>query len=310
MGHTEIIWKMKINLFFAASAFANDGSGIEDNQWYEKGEIVDADSPLSTGLVAKSGGRMKFEDNDERAVKRYSDLMGMAKKLWAKNGLTGKNKFDHRNYWGYGCHCFHLGDRPMTDDKPMPFGMPKDELDSQCRVYKQCQKCARMYHGDDCIGEFKQYRWRWANKRNRFESKNPPVPVSGPFLSVIDNLSTTFSKTEMSGTKNIISSTQQKQESPVSMQLLRTALMPPASEFPFIDAAEVVRTLSLFITITRKLAVLMGSRLSEKDRKNLSVHPGKGLHPLLPQWKPPTLPMNLQRLHKKATFKNLDFLFF
>merc|ERR1712227_1184232 len=121
MGHTEIIWKMKINLFFAASAFANDGSGIEDNQWYEKGEIVDADSPLSTGLVAK-------------------------------NGLTGKNKFDHRNYWGYGCHCFHLGDRPMTDDKPMPFGMPKDELDSQCRVYKQCQKCARMYHGDDCIG--------------------------------------------------------------------------------------------------------------------------------------------------------------
>ena len=163
---------MKINLLFAASAFANDGSGIEDNQWYEKGEIVDADSPLSTGLVAKSGGRMKFEDNDERAVKRYSDLMGMAKKLWAKNGLSGKNKFDHRNYWGYGCHCFHLGDRPMTDDKPMPFGMPKDELDSQCRVYKQCQKCARMYHGDDFIGEFKQYRWRWANKRNRFETKN------------------------------------------------------------------------------------------------------------------------------------------
>jgi len=164
---------MKLNILFAASALANDGSGIQDNTWYQDGAIVDDSTPLGNNLVAKSGGRLSFDDNEERAVKRYSDLMGMAKKLWAKNGLTGKDRFDHRLYWGYGCHCFHLGDRPMTDDKPMPFGMPKDELDSQCRVYKQCQKCARMYHGDNCIGEFTQYRWRWANKRSQFESKNP-----------------------------------------------------------------------------------------------------------------------------------------
>ena len=55
----------------------------------------------------------------------------MAKKLWAKSGVT--EKFDERKYWAYGCHCFMLGDRPMTDDKPMPFGMPKDVLDAQVK---------------------------------------------------------------------------------------------------------------------------------------------------------------------------------
>ena len=55
----------------------------------------------------------------------------MAVKLWEKRGFTGSEKFDERKYWAYGCHCFMLGDRPMTDDRPMPFGMPKDVLDAQ-----------------------------------------------------------------------------------------------------------------------------------------------------------------------------------
>ena len=55
----------------------------------------------------------------------------MAKKLWAKNGLTGSAKFDERKYWAYGCHCFMLGDRPMSSDQPMPFGIPRDDLDTQ-----------------------------------------------------------------------------------------------------------------------------------------------------------------------------------
>ena len=33
-------------------------------------------------------------------------------------------------------------------------GPPVDALDTVCKAYKDCLKCARMQHGDTCIGEF------------------------------------------------------------------------------------------------------------------------------------------------------------
>ena len=38
-------------------------------------------------------------------------------------------------------------------------GRPVDALDTVCKAYKDCLKCARMTHGDTCIGEFVQYRY-------------------------------------------------------------------------------------------------------------------------------------------------------
>ena len=52
-------------------------------------------------------------------------------------------------------------------------GRPVDDLDVTCQHYKQCQKCARMAHGEvssifvcskptfaqNCIGEMVQYQW-------------------------------------------------------------------------------------------------------------------------------------------------------
>ena len=38
-----------------------------------------------------------------------------------------------------------LGDRPMSE---MGKGKPVDEMDVICQHYKQCQKCARMEHGE------------------------------------------------------------------------------------------------------------------------------------------------------------------
>ena len=38
-------------------------------------------------------------------------------------------------------------------------GPPVDALDTVCKAYKDCLKCARMTHGDTCIGEFVQYRY-------------------------------------------------------------------------------------------------------------------------------------------------------
>jgi len=64
--------------------------------------------------------------------------------------------FDERKYWTYGCQCLILGDRPMSDPG---HGPPKDALDSVCKQYKDCQRCARDRFGSDCIGEFVKYKY-------------------------------------------------------------------------------------------------------------------------------------------------------
>jgi len=128
--------------------------------------------PLAGGnstSVAK--GLRSSKRNMEEGERRYNDLKDIATKLWRKAGYTGKDKFDERKYWTYGCHCLMLGDRPMSD---MGHGRPVDALDNKCKAYKDCQKCVRENHGDECIGEFVRYTYRFAGKRNVFESKNDP----------------------------------------------------------------------------------------------------------------------------------------
>ena len=69
-------------------------------------------------------GRMEQE-------RRYVDLKMMAEKFWSKNG---GGAFDERKYWAYGCHCYLLGDRPMSE---MGIGSPVDALDNRCKAYKE-----------------------------------------------------------------------------------------------------------------------------------------------------------------------------
>ena len=38
-------------------------------------------------------------------------------------------------------------------------GTPVDGLDSVCRDYKNCLKCARMTYGETCLAEFHKYRY-------------------------------------------------------------------------------------------------------------------------------------------------------
>jgi len=103
------------------------------------------------------------------APRRYDDLEAIAVKYWKKSGMTGKNKFDEKKYWAYGCHCFMLGDRAMSE---MGHGAPTDALDNKCKAYKDCQKCVRAEHGDACIGEFVRYTWKYSSKLNDFVSAN------------------------------------------------------------------------------------------------------------------------------------------
>lgn len=152
---------MKFSAVFIAAAFAEEV--IEDNKWY--GPLSNNTSAVSTNPSARSGKGRNLEDQP----RRYDDLTAIAAKLFRKAGLTGKEKFDERKYWTYGCHCLMLGDRPMSD---MGKGKPVDALDNKCKAYKDCQKCVRANHGDTCIGEFVRYTYRFAGKRNEFESKD------------------------------------------------------------------------------------------------------------------------------------------
>merc|ERR1719361_555851 len=93
----------------------------------------------------------------------------MNKKHWRKKDLG--REWDERKFWGYGCHCFMVGDRPMSE---MGHGIPVDELDSGCRAWKDCQMCVRKNHGEQCIGEFKKYTWKYAGKIGDFKILNQP----------------------------------------------------------------------------------------------------------------------------------------
>ena len=79
-------------------------------------------------------------------LKRFGQLVDM---------MTHINPdFDSQKYWMYGCNCQLTGDKPMSQPG---LGKPVDELDSVCKTYKDCLKCARRQFGDGCLAEFVRY---------------------------------------------------------------------------------------------------------------------------------------------------------
>merc|ERR1719436_1258128 len=143
--------KLTIALLAATAANAKEDTKADD-VWHGP----------KPGIARSSGERTEGE-------RRYDDLEDIAVKYWRKQGLTGKQGFDEKKYWAYGCHCFILRDRPMSE---MGKGSPTDALDNGCKAYKDCQKCVREKHGDSCIGEFVRYTWKYSTKEGTFVSAN------------------------------------------------------------------------------------------------------------------------------------------
>lgn len=102
---------------------------------------------LVVGALSGVQGRNVLEGLQD--TKRYSQLMAMMENY--------NPEFDDKKYWTYGCNCFMLGDRPMSDPGKGP---AVDALDATCKRYKDCLKCARNNHGEACIGEFTKYGMR------------------------------------------------------------------------------------------------------------------------------------------------------
>ena len=92
--------------------------------------FVLAQEDSSNGTELAERGRVPSQ---EQGSKRYSQLVEMMGNYNAA--------FDERKYWTYGCNCLILGDRPMSDPG---HGKPVDELDTVCKAYKDCLKCARL----------------------------------------------------------------------------------------------------------------------------------------------------------------------
>lgn len=142
-----------------------DGVYVGDG-WVSGGQVVD-ESGEAIAAAAPQRGLARTGDRSLPGTRRYADLTAMAKRTWRMNGFVKKEKFDERKYWAYGCHCYLLGDRPLSE---MGRGIPKDSLDSKCKRYKDCQKCAREKFGQTCIGEFVTYIWKV--RKGEFITKN------------------------------------------------------------------------------------------------------------------------------------------
>ena len=103
---------------------------------------------LTLALVATLVNSQRGVNSDASVpeIKRFSQLMAL---------LTHFNPdFDNRKYLTYGCNCQLLGDMPLSQPG---LGKPVDELDSVCKTYKDCLKCARREFGDGCLAEFVRY---------------------------------------------------------------------------------------------------------------------------------------------------------
>merc|ERR1712128_109402 len=184
--------KMKFSFTLLALAAAQDVA--QDDTWYGAGA---SNSTVTAKQGQRSGQAVATGEDGEDAERRYDDLESIAKKYWNKQGMTGKNKFDDRKYWTYGCHCFLLGDRPMSE---MGKGRPVDALDNKCKAYKDCQKCVRAKHGDQCIGEFVRYTWKYASK---FATSSPTMlmaPANVSSSSAMFSSSRTLSPTRTPST--------------------------------------------------------------------------------------------------------------
>jgi len=138
--------KLTLSVIFAASTFSQN---------------TDNNSTAPFAHPRQSEGITKWDTD-----RRYNQLTSMMNHY--------NPNFDIQKYWSYGCNCLLMGDRPMSSRGE---GAPVDALDTVCRAYKDCQQCARMIYGDQCIGEFTRYRFKrivLSNGQEDVECKSKP----------------------------------------------------------------------------------------------------------------------------------------
>ena len=120
-----------------------------------------------------------------REERKHADLLAMMLKYWRKNGLVGPDRFIPEKFWAYGCHCVLLGSNPITE---VGVGVPRDEMDNTCRIFKECHRCVKAEFGDGCNGELRKYAWKWDSKDRQFYTRNDAGSVVGNFNLKLSNI--------------------------------------------------------------------------------------------------------------------------
>ena len=113
---------MKLSAFLVSFALAQEDSIVADDVCVSGGVEVSCLN-VRGRKKNKEEGRADLSPGE----RRYADLKAIAKKIWQKAGLKGQDRFDERKYWAYGCHCYLLGDRPLSE---MGSGAPKVNRES------------------------------------------------------------------------------------------------------------------------------------------------------------------------------------
>ena len=107
--------------------------------------------------------------------RRWAQVKGMFLSLYSKRDLY--------DFYGYGCYCLSLGDRPMSGNT---FGRtPVDAKDTHCYNWQQCAKCAKVDHGSDCLSELTNYNVSTNFWPRPFSGKCRLLPMS-PFLGTYE----------------------------------------------------------------------------------------------------------------------------
>ena len=90
------------------------------------------------GSLAYSVAQL-VDDNETEFRRRTNSLERRYNQLMSQINFYDPD-FDPRKYWGYGCNCFGLGDRPMSEGLN---NIAVDELDASCKKYKGKQSVFR-----------------------------------------------------------------------------------------------------------------------------------------------------------------------
>jgi len=95
-------------------------------------------------------------------TKRYTQLKDMFVALYSED--------EFYDFYGYGCYCLSLGDRPMSANSFQR--QPVDEKDSHCYQYALCNKCAKIDNDHTCISEMTNYGFNVDENSKEITCKN------------------------------------------------------------------------------------------------------------------------------------------
>jgi len=155
----EIFYWLSI---FGNSAFSQNSTSFGRLNTH----LIDRVDPVNGGFRPIRPFPTKKEESPIEEKEIEKKVKGNAKKETKVKAEKGKSrqlpkliklfdsKFQASKYFNYGCNCY-LNNNDF--DQP-GYGESIDELDQNCKKYKECLQDAKNEYGDDCGPQTKPYR--------------------------------------------------------------------------------------------------------------------------------------------------------